>query len=131
MIRCKKEVRQGEPATLFVASDNAAELPAQMMGAVALGGEPELSDADFLADVNLLIATAGVTLESIRGMGANERNGRAGVIAGDRTVSAVSVKELALKYGCPSANSTKLSRLKWLFEHEGGRDEEEGETQGE
>ena len=65
-------------------------------------------------DLAVLIAGAGVSLASLKAMDETDRSAHAAKCSVDRSISAKSVTELALKMGCPTDENTKAKRLQWV-----------------
>ena len=62
-------------------------------------------------DIAVLIAGAGVSLASLKAMDETDHSAHTAKCLVDRSISAKSVTELALKMGCPTDENTKAKRL--------------------
>ena len=65
-------------------------------------------------DLAVLIVGAGVSLASLKAMDETDRSTHTAKCSVDRSTSAKSVTELALKMGCPTDENTKAKRPQWV-----------------
>ena len=105
-------------AVLCAADDNEHNLPDDMPGAQAVEDESPDDDAgdheEHEKDLAVLIAGAGVSLASLKAMDETDRSAHTAKCLVNRSISAKSVTELALKMGCPTDENTKAKRLQWV-----------------
>ena len=105
-------------AVLCAADDNDHDLPDDMPGAQAVEDDDDDDAGDHEEhekDLAVLIAGAGVSVASLKAMDIYDRSTHATKCSVDRSISAKSVTELALKMGCPTDENTKAKRLHWVF----------------
>ena len=102
-------------ATLWVADDNHTDLPENIEGAHEIEDDSEDEGGMYDADLGLLIASAGKTVEEIKEMDTEARAKHATDCDKNRNIKAADVTALAKRMKCPDAENTKLKRLGWIL----------------
>ena len=118
----------GIKATLHEADGNISTVPSQLPGssAVQLPEESrEEQDAQFVKDMDALLAPAGFSLSNIRGMDVNAFASTLKKIEKAKEITATLVATVFKDFSGPTDKTTKTTRMAWLLNHIPGADAEE------